>query len=250
MSLLSDRDIAREFERGSLGITGWHPDGPESWRLQPASFELTLNGEVNSLLGYSLDPWQTAYVSGRRFGKGDVGPKIVHHAIIDPEDPPPLVVKPWWISEKDQRRSYMLQPGEFLLGSTTEHVSLGAGLYGAVEGKSSLGRMGLMIHITAGHIDPGWSGQITLEFFNAAPRPIRLWAGMRVAQLLVGRMSSPSERSYGDESLGSHYQASLSTVQAASVKHVEPEVPFGQFDPATGRVNLKGAVPAGPDRFA
>jgi dCTP deaminase len=154
--------------------------------------------------------------------RGGVRKTLVHHAIIDPERPPPLVVKPWWVGDEGKRRSYLLQPGEFLLGSTDEAIDLDNGLYGSVEGKSSLGRLGLMIHATAGHVDPGWVGRITLEFFNAAPRPIRLWAGMRVAQLLVGRLSSPSERSYGDEDLGSHYQDSLGTVQAASVKHEAP----------------------------
>jgi dCTP deaminase len=209
MSLLSDRDIRREFEKQNIEIATPAIAGNESWRLQPASIELTLNGADDALLGYASDSWATLPGNGIRG-------TLQHHAIIDPEAPPPLVRKSWWIGT-DGRAEYMLQPGEFLLGSTAERIRLGAAIYGSVEGKSSLGRMGLMIHITAGHIDPGWDGVITLEFFNAAPRPIRLRAGMRVAQLLVGRMSSPSERPYGHEQLGSHYQGSVGTVQALSV---------------------------------
>jgi dCTP deaminase len=218
MSLLSDRDIVRN--QVALNIGFGHPDREgepmEPWRLQPASIELTLNGEDDSLLGYALDAWSTLP------GEGGIRRTLVHHAIIDPESPPPLVTKPWWAGDDGKRRSYLLQPGEFLLGSTAEGVALSNGLYGTVEGKSSLGRLGLMIHITAGHVDPGWRGRLTLEFFNAAPRPIRLWAGMRVAQLLVGRLSSPSERSYGDETLGSHYQDSPGTVQGVSVTYMPP----------------------------
>jgi dCTP deaminase len=198
VSVLSDRDIKKEANLGSLDLG--HPDTPgvplaEVWRIQPASVEVTLNANTGSLLGYDslqLRP-------------------------IDPESPPRMVEKQWRLDPTKHRRYYRMRPGEFLLGSTAEELTLGSGMCAAIEGKSSLGRLGLMIHCTARFVDPGWKGRLTLEFYNAAPLPLILWGGMRVGQIRFERLSSPSERPYGTESLGSHYQGSLTTLQAASV---------------------------------
>ncbi len=101
---------------------------------------------------------------------------------------------------------FVLHPGEFVLGSTFESVSLPDDLAGRLEGKSSLGRLGLLTHSTAGFIDPGFSGHITLELSNVANLPITLWPGMKIGQLCLFRLSSPAERPYGSEGVGSRYQ--------------------------------------------
>jgi dCTP deaminase len=101
---------------------------------------------------------------------------------------------------------FILHPGEFVLGSTLERVSLGAGHVARLEGKSSLGRLGLLCHATAGWIDPGFSGRITLELSNVAQLPIKIYPGMPIGQLSFARLSSPAERPYGSPECGSRYQ--------------------------------------------
>jgi dCTP deaminase len=101
---------------------------------------------------------------------------------------------------------FVLHPGEFVLGSTLEVVTLPDDLASRLEGKSSLGRLGLITHATAGFIDPGFSGHITLELSNVANLPITLWPGMKIGQLCVFRLSSPAEHPYGSERYGSRYQ--------------------------------------------
>ena len=100
----------------------------------------------------------------------------------------------------------MLHPGEFVLGSTYEVVTLPDDLAARLEGKSSLGRLGLLTHSTAGFIDPGFTGHVTLELSNVATLPITLWPGMKIGQLCFFRLSSPSENPYGSEKYGSRYQ--------------------------------------------
>lgn len=102
--------------------------------------------------------------------------------------------------------SFVLHPGEFALGATLERVSVSDSLAARIEGKSSLGRLGLMVHSTAGFIDPGFSGHITLELANAAGLPIKLWPGMRIGQLCIFQLSCPSEHPYGHQVYGSRYQ--------------------------------------------
>lgn len=101
---------------------------------------------------------------------------------------------------------FVLHPGEFVLGSTYECVSLPDDLASRAEGKSSLGRLGLLVHATAGFVDPGFSGHVTLELSNVATLPIRLWPGMKIGQLCFIRMSSSAEVPYGTGRLGSRYQ--------------------------------------------
>ena len=101
---------------------------------------------------------------------------------------------------------FVLHPGEFVLGATLECCTLPDDLAGRLEGKSSLGRLGLLTHSTAGFIDPGFSGHITLELSNVANLPITLWPGMKIGQLCLLRLTSPAEHPYGSSAVGSKYQ--------------------------------------------
>jgi dCTP deaminase len=100
----------------------------------------------------------------------------------------------------------VLHPGEFVLASTYELVTLPDDVAARLEGKSSLGRLGLLTHSTAGFIDPGFSGHVTLELSNVATLPIMLWPGMKIGQLCFFRLSSPAEHPYGSDLMGSRYQ--------------------------------------------
>ncbi|MEY2826030.1 MAG: hypothetical protein RLZZ122_394, partial [Actinomycetota bacterium] len=102
--------------------------------------------------------------------------------------------------------AFILHPGEFVLGSTYEYVSLPNDIAARLEGKSSLGRLGLLTHSTAGFVDPGFQGHVTLELSNVATLPIKLWPGMKIGQLCFFQLSSPSENPYGSEKYGSRYQ--------------------------------------------
>lgn len=101
---------------------------------------------------------------------------------------------------------FILHPGEFVLGSTLERVKLPDDLVARLEGKSSLGRLGLLIHSTAGFVDAGWDGQLTLELSNVANLPITLYPGMKIGQISFIRMTTPADRPYGSSELGSKYQ--------------------------------------------
>jgi dCTP deaminase len=115
------------------------------------------------------------------------------------EDLTPLVE----IKEDDV---FVLHPGEFVLGSTAERVQLPSDLVARLEGKSSLGRLGLLIHSTAGFVDAGWNGHLTLELSNVANLPITLYPGMKIGQISFLRMTTPADAPYGSESVGSKYQ--------------------------------------------
>jgi dCTP deaminase len=102
--------------------------------------------------------------------------------------------------------AFILHPGEFVLGSTAERVSLPADLVARLEGKSSLGRLGLLIHSTAGFVDAGWDGHLTLELSNVATLPITLYPGMKIGQISFLRMTTPAAQPYGSPQVGSKYQ--------------------------------------------
>jgi dCTP deaminase len=106
----------------------------------------------------------------------------------------------------DPSEAFVLHPGEFVLGSTYEFVTLPDDIAARLEGKSSLGRLGLMTHSTAGFIDPGFGGHITLELANVATLPIKLYPGMKIGQLCFFKLTSPAENPYGSEKYGSRYQ--------------------------------------------
>ena len=108
--------------------------------------------------------------------------------------------------ETEPGEPFVLHPGEFVLASTYEVITLSDDIAGRLEGKSSLGRLGLLTHSTAGFIDPGFSGHVTLELSNVATLPIMLWPGMKIGQLCLFRLSSPAEHPYGSSVYGSRYQ--------------------------------------------
>ena len=105
-----------------------------------------------------------------------------------------------------EEEAFMLHPGEFVLGSTLERVALPTDLVARLEGKSSLGRLGLLIHSTAGFVDAGWDGQLTLELSNVANLPITLYPGMKIGQISFIRMTTPADVPYGSAEVGSKYQ--------------------------------------------
>ena len=101
---------------------------------------------------------------------------------------------------------FMLHPGEFVLASTVEHIELPGDLVARLEGKSSLGRIGLLIHSTAGYVDPGWKGHLTLELSNVSNLPVTLYYAMKIGQISYLRLTSPADNLYGSPALGSKYQ--------------------------------------------
>jgi dCTP deaminase len=111
--------------------------------------------------------------------------------------------------EVAEDEAFMLHPGEFVLGSTSERVALPADLVARLEGKSSLGRLGLLIHSTAGFVDAGWDGQLTLELSNVANLPITLYPGMKIGQISFIRMTTEADQPYGSAAIGSKYQGQV-----------------------------------------
>ncbi|MEU9405570.1 dCTP deaminase [Streptomyces sp. NPDC048281] len=168
--MLADWQIKNALSEGHLNISPFDPE-----RVQPASVDLLLDQYVRTL-------------SGPRWAEIDVADVQAGHTTLSQ------------ISDD----GWCLDPGEFVLGSTVERVTLPGGLAARVEGKSSLGRLGLTVHVTAGFIDPGFSGQITLEIANLSGKPIRLRRLMPIAQLCLVPMAAVPERPYG--SAGNHYQ--------------------------------------------
>src|SRR5689334_11856195 len=125
------------------------------------------------------------------------------YAVIDPAQHQPDLTR---LVEVEGDDAFVLHPGEFVLGSTFETVTLPDDVAARLEGKSSLGRLGLLTHSTAGFIDPGFTGHITLELSNVTNLPITLWPGMKIGQLCLFRLSTPAERPYGSQGVGSRYQ--------------------------------------------
>lgn len=181
MSQLSDIDILEAFHLRRVVIEPFIPE-----LLQPASVDLTLSNSFAKpqelLTRYS---WIT----------------------LDEGTPP---------YESLRTDCITIRPGEFLLGSTEQTVTLGSDIAARFEGKSSIGRRGLMAHITAGFIDPGFSGQITLELYNAGPWPIALFKGNRIGQLVFYNLENQASAGYGDKKWGSHYQGQTGATGARS----------------------------------
>ncbi len=173
MSVLSDRDIRAALEAGTVRITPYDAED-----LQPSSVDLHLDR------------------SFRVFRNN-------RYAFIDVRAPQPDLTELLTVADDEP---FILHPGEFVLGQTHEWVELPNDLVARLEGKSSLGRLGLLIHSTAGYVDPGWKGNLTLELSNVAKLPIALYAGMRIGQISFFRMSSEVDRPYGSPGLRSRYQ--------------------------------------------
>jgi len=125
------------------------------------------------------------------------------YSFIDPRTPQPDLTTE---VEADEDHPFILHPGEFVLGSTLEAITLADDVVARLEGKSSLGRLGLLIHSTAGFIDPGFSGHITLELSNVANLPIAIYPGMKIGQVSFHELSTPADNPYGSKAAGSKYQ--------------------------------------------
>lgn len=174
--ILSDRDIKERLEVGDLAI---EPLTDPELQIQPASVDLRLDNEF-------------------------VVYKLSHVPVIDPRDPETVSRYTQRVTIPDGE-SFTLHPGEFVLGSTTEWVRIPHDLVARVEGRSSIGRLAVVVHATAGFIDPGFEGRITLELSNLGRVAVKLYPGMRISQIVMHEMKSPSERPYG-AARGSKYQ--------------------------------------------
>ncbi|EZP51479.1 MULTISPECIES: dCTP deaminase [Micrococcus] len=171
--LLSDRDIRAELDSGRVGLDPLDPA-----MVQPASVDVRLD----------------------RFFRLFDNHRYAH---IDPRQEQDELTR---LVEVDPDEAFILHPGEFVLGSTYEQVTLPDDLAARLEGKSSLGRLGLLTHSTAGFIDPGFSGHVTLELSNVATLPITLWPGMKIGQLCFFRLSSAAQSPYGTGANQNRYQ--------------------------------------------
>jgi dCTP deaminase len=171
--VLSDRSIREAIAAGRIVI-----DPLEDGYIQPSSLDVRLDHLFRVFLNHTMD---------------------VIDVKADQEDLTELVKV-----EEDQ--FFVLHPGEFVLGSTLESIGLPDDLVGRIEGKSSLGRLGLLIHSTAGFLDAGFKGHLTLELANVANLPIRLYPGMKIGQVSFFEMTTPADNPYGSKTAGSKYQ--------------------------------------------
>ena len=186
--LLSDRDIRAEIEQGRVGLEPW-----DAAMLQPSSVDVR------------LDKYFRLFDNHK-------------YPYIDPAEDQPELTR---LVEIASDEPMILHPGEFVLGSILEVVTLPDDIAARVEGKSSLGRLGLLTHATAGFVDPGFSGHVTLELSNVATLPIKLWPGMKIGQLCFFRLSTPVENPYGSAAYGSHYQGQRGPTASRSFKNFD-----------------------------
>ncbi len=180
-SVLSDGTIMRLVREGRIRIEPW-----DEGLVQPASVDLRLGDSF----------------------------RVFHNhraSAIDLRQPPTNLTEEVRI-EPDE--PFVIHPGEFCLGRTLEWVELPDNIVARVEGKSSLGRLGLIIHATAGFVDPGWRGTLTLELNNLTRIPIKLYAGLPIAQLSFMSLDAPALRPYGHEQLRSHYQGQVAATES------------------------------------
>lgn len=173
MSVLSDRTIKEQLASGRLGI-----DPIDGEAIQPASVDLRLDR------------------SFRVF-------RSTARPFVDVREPVDDLTE---LVEIRDGEPFVIQPASFCLGSTIETVTLPDDIVARVDGKSSLGRLGLLVHATAGYVDPGWTGRLTLELSNQSQMPIALYYGMRIAQVSFLQLTTPVDRPYGSPELGSKYQ--------------------------------------------
>lgn len=166
--ILSDRDLQARLEKGDLVVD---PLDDPDLQVQPASIDVRL--------GHEFLTFQTPHVSH-----------------VDPRDPKDVE---GYTEEETvgKGESFVLHPGEFVLGSTYERVEIPEDLVARVEGRSSLGRLAIVVHATAGFIDPGFKGRITLELSNLGHVPVALRPRMRISQIVIQELTSPAERPYG-----------------------------------------------------
>ncbi len=173
MTVLSDRTIKEELAAGRLVI-----EPLAEANIQPASIDLQLDRVFRIF-------------------------RVTRRPFVDVRQPMDDLTELVTIEDDEP---FIIQPGTFVLGSTLESVTLPDDIVARVDGRSSLGRLGLLVHATAGYIDPGWTGKLTLELSNQSQMPIALYYGMKISQISFLRMSTPVDRPYGSESLASKYQ--------------------------------------------
>ncbi|MFM9099532.1 MAG: dCTP deaminase [Actinomycetota bacterium] len=171
--LLSDRDIAAEIESGRVKVEPF-----DAKMIQPSSVDVRLDRFFRVFENHKYE-------------------------VIDPSIEQPDLTREVAVAPSDH---FILHPGEVVLASTYEVITLPDDIAGRLEGKSSLGRLGLLTHSTAGFIDPGFSGHITLELSNVANLPVKLYPGMKIGQLCLIKLSSSAEHPYGSALYGSRYQ--------------------------------------------
>ena len=178
--VLSDRSIKEALQAGRISIVPLNDED-----IQPASVDLHLGDKVVVFQNY-VQPYVDVKKSMDDFT--DV------------------------VSIPDEQHPFILHPGEFVLASTLEDISICDDIVARLEGKSSMGRVGLLIHSTAGFVDPGWHGHLTLELSNISRMPITLYAGMKIGQISFLQLTTPAERLYGSPALHSKYQGDMEPV--------------------------------------
>jgi dCTP deaminase len=181
VSVLSDGTILKLVENGRIRIDPWDPR-----LLQPASVDLRLGDSFRVFHNYRA-------------------------SAIDLRAPPENLTEEVVLAPDE---SFVIHPGEFCLGRTLEWVELPDDIVARIEGKSSLGRLGLIVHATAGFCDPGWRGTLTLELNNLTRVPIKLYQGQQIAQLSFMTLDRPAQRPYGSPALGSHYQGQRAATES------------------------------------
>ena len=171
--LLSDRDIRTQIQDGRVRVEPYDPG-----MIQPSSVDVRLDRFFRVFENHKYSVIDPSVEQGELTREVEVAP----------------------------HEFFILHPGEFVLASTYEVITLPDDIAGRLEGKSSLGRLGLLTHSTAGFIDPGFSGHITLELSNVANLPVKLFPGMKIGQLCLIKLTSPAEHPYGSALYGSRYQ--------------------------------------------
>ena len=182
MTVLSDHEIIDAIGSQQLVINPFIQKN-----VQPISIDLTLGNKI------------------KRYGKihkSNLG-KLIQDVKM-PQD--------YFLFEEEIEESFILEPQEFILMHTVERIELPFNLMGRLDGKSSLGRLGLLIHITAGVVDPGFQGQLVLEMYNVSPLPLKLYDGMKICQISFNRLNKESEKPYGHTDLNSKYQNQIGVI--------------------------------------
>ena len=180
-SVLSDGTITALVEAGRIVVRPWNPAS-----VQPASVDLRLGNSFRVFHNHRV-------------------------TAIDLREPPTDLTEEVVVADGEP---FVIHPGEFCLGRTHEWVELPDDIVARIEGKSSLGRLGLIVHATAGFCDPGWRGTLTLELNNLTRVPIKLYPGLLIAQLSFMALDRPAQRPYGSPDLGSHYQGQVAATES------------------------------------
>lgn len=181
MSALSDGTIRRLIEEERIVINPYDPQ-----QVQPSSYDLRLGDSFRVFNNHRISAIDLR----------DMPDNLTEEVAIEGDEP------------------FVIHPGEFCLGRTLEWVELPDDVVARVEGKSSLGRLGLIVHATAGFVDPGWKGTLTLELNNLTRVPIKLYPGLPIGQLSFMALDAPAERPYGSPELGSHYQGQVAATES------------------------------------